>query len=1107
MPNEPISKQVKRVVKRPVRFAAKDWALGVAFPNEYRRAASKCAVDPRKILFIEGKSSTMPDAFALMYSYLEDKYDLDISFIGLAQNEGIGWTEYYKRCLELCRTIASARAVFLADASDVVSCLPLRPETKVVQLWHACGAFKKWGFSTAELEFGNTRKQIERHPFYKNLSLVTVSSPEVAWAYREAMGLEDTPDVVQATGVSRTDCFFDEAFLEDAQATIQSAVPSIAGKKVLLYAPTFRGHVSGAEGPDFIDFEELRESIGDQWIVLVKHHPFVKNPPSIPESCHDFAFMVPDIPTDRLMAVADAMITDYSSVVFEYSLFERPIAFLAPDVDSYCDWRGFYYPYDQMTPGPVLKSTSELTEWMQSLDEEFDSAEVSAFRAQFMNACDGHATERIAELALGDLSAFEKPSLWNRMAQRNIDSPDLSIIIPAYNAEVTLARAIDSVVTQTYPTQRLELIVVDDRSSDGTWELLQKYADEHPELVIALQTPAQSGSPAEPRNIGLAQARGEYVFFLDADDWLGPEAVERMLGHALDWNSDVLLVKLRGEDGRVVPISMFFETQRNASLTRSKVMWTFAPLKLFKRSLLEGLEFPPFMPEDISFVLRAYVRANIISVAADYAYYHVAAEQGDSNASVTTWNNVDSNLQAYEDIFKVIGDNPDLRNCGKLMRRIFGRDIYNTLRTIGEEADVDRAQHQLLQLTHIVKPFYNPKALATLPDETRWLLAAAFDDCYDDYSPRADSASQAPRWWDIAPQESTADLTILVPVYNGARYLRQCLDSLSGQACDNIQIVCIDDGSTDETPSILAEYADRDSRFEVIAKSNTGYGNSMNTGLAHARGRYIGILESDDWMEEGTLESLLRLADENNHPDIVKANHYRFTDDGEKSEFVENYPASLCNRIVAPADEDASELIVSIPAIWAGIYRRDFLMANQIDFLETPGASYQDTGFVFKSWIAARTVYLTHEGYIHYRTGNEGSSTVSTDKVFCVLDEWAAIDEFAQEHLSHLDQQSAQRIASRLEAKRFQTYNWNLARIDSGHVSNFVNATRFDFIKQHSLGNVDKNLYSDKQWTRLKQWEDDPSGLVGSILKNRERQSAKHPMLNTVRKLRRRKQK
>ena len=728
MTHEPLPKALKRAAKRPIRFLAKDWALGVAFPHEYKKAAVGTSIDQRKVLFVDTKSSTMPDAFALMFAFLQDNYDLDVRFIGLAQNEGIGWVEYYKRCLELCRDLATARVVFLADANDVVSCLPIRPETKVMQLWHACGAFKKWGFSTAELEFGNTRKQIERHPFYKNLSLVTVSSPEVAWAYREAMGLEDTPDIVQATGVSRTDCFFDDAFLEDAREEVVSAVPEIVGKKVLLYAPTFRGHVSEAEGPDFIDFKTLQEAIGDDWVLLVKHHPFVKQPPAIPESCRKFAFMVPDVPTDRLMATADAMVTDYSSVVFEFSLFERPIAFLAPDVDNYCDWRGFYYPYEEMTPGPILATTDELSTWVRSLDNGFDPSRAAAFRAKFMSACDGHATERIAKIALGSLDNLPlKPPVVERMAARNPNTPDISIVIPAYNAEKTISRAINSVLVQTYPAERMELIIVDDCSSDNTWDLLKEHESEHPELLRALQTPVQSGSPAEPRNVGLTSARGEYIFFLDADDWLGPEAVERMLGHALDWGSDVLLVKMHGEGGRAVPKSMFATTQPSANKFRSKVMWSFAPLKLFKRSLVADLRFPDFMPEDISFVLRAYLDADVVSVAADYPYYHVAAEQGDSNASVTTWNDVDSNLRAYEDVFGLIEQRiPKGKDRDVVLKRLFGRDVLNTLCTLGAEQDVSRARRQLGKLLAITSPLFTPQNIGSLSSEGQRVLLAAY---------------------------------------------------------------------------------------------------------------------------------------------------------------------------------------------------------------------------------------------------------------------------------------------------------------------------------------------------------------------------------------------
>lgn len=313
------------------------------------------------------------------------------------------------------------------------------------------------------------------------------------------------------------------------------------------------------------------------------------------------------------------------------------------------------------------------------------------------------------------------------MCVHNASNPAISIVIPAYNAEETLQRALDSVFAQDFPLDQVEIVVCDDCSSDATFEIIRRNADLHPSLVKAASTDAPSGSPALPRNIGLEKARGEYVFFLDADDWLGPEAVGRMLAHAAEWGSDVLLVKMQGEGGREVPQSMFREDQPSVDIYRSKVMWTFAPLKLFRRSLVADLRFPCFMPEDISFVLRAYVMADVVSVAADYDYYHVAPALDDAHASVTTWDDVDSNLDAYEDIFGFIaGHVPRKSRGGVLMKRLFKRDVCNTLCAIGREADAAKAQDQLGRLIGIVGPFYRPWQLWSLPKGQKALLRAAF---------------------------------------------------------------------------------------------------------------------------------------------------------------------------------------------------------------------------------------------------------------------------------------------------------------------------------------------------------------------------------------------
>ena len=103
---------------------------------------------------------------------------------------------------------ATAKYIFVNEASDVLSCVDMRPETIVTQLWHACGAFKKFGMSTAELIFGPNAEELKRHPNNKNYTYVTVSSPEIVWAYAEAMDMKDRQDAIRPVGTSRTDIFY-----------------------------------------------------------------------------------------------------------------------------------------------------------------------------------------------------------------------------------------------------------------------------------------------------------------------------------------------------------------------------------------------------------------------------------------------------------------------------------------------------------------------------------------------------------------------------------------------------------------------------------------------------------------------------------------------------------------------------------------------------------------------------------------------------------------------------------------------------------------------------------------------------------------------------------
>lgn len=385
-------------IKRAAMHQAKDYGLGRRLPRAYAQGTNT-PIDPRKVLFLESTRDTLPEAFKVAYARLNAHPSYDVSFTSLGKHR-VNPVEYLNRCEAFVREAATARAVFLCDGSDVISCLPMRPETSVVQLWHGCGAFKTFGMSNAESSYGLSRSEIEKHPFYENLSFVTVSSPEVVWAYVEAMNLVGREHLVQPLGVSRTDLFFDDVFRATARAAVETAVPQVIGKRIILYAPTFRGSLAHAAAPVPPNLRLMRDRLGDAFVVLVKQHPMVKQRPAVAADVSQFAFDVSDLlPIDELMTCADILVTDYSSIVFEYSLFTRPIVFFAPDIDEYQQSRRFYYSIQDMNAGPILKTDEQLVEWFENVDERFDADKSRAFRDKFMSACDGHATERIFKRA------------------------------------------------------------------------------------------------------------------------------------------------------------------------------------------------------------------------------------------------------------------------------------------------------------------------------------------------------------------------------------------------------------------------------------------------------------------------------------------------------------------------------------------------------------------------------------------------------------------------------------------------------------------------------------------------------------------------------------
>ncbi len=306
-----------------------------------------------------------------------------------------------------------------------------------------------------------------------------------------------------------------------------------------------------------------------------------------------------------------------------------------------------------------------------------------------------------------------------------------------------------------------------------------------------------------------------------------------------------------------------------------------------------------------------------------------------------------------------------------------------------------------------------------------------------------------------------AKISVIVPVYNVQDYVQECIESILNQTLADLEVICIDDGSKDNSGKILDRLAQMDKRVRVIHKENTGYGNTVNIGLRYAKGEYIAIIESDDFIENNMFKELSDIADEYGL-DFVKSNHWAYSEIGRK--LIEGVGRCECNRVISRYEN--MNKILSFKSIWAGLYRKKFLEDNKICFLETPGASYQDISFWFKVCIMAEKGYFTRKAYVNYRTDNSNSSVKSRDKVFCVCDEMEECRRYLLN--ANLD---IERIYPYFMINKSNVYIWNIKRILPEYRQKFAEKASED-LRSDICGPYMKKVGSS-EWklTEISEWD------------------------------------
>lgn len=347
-------------------------------------------INKNKITFASDSRSELNGNFYFVYEELyKRKLNLKIKF---AFNERINQKKSYLQLIKTAFHFATSKIILLDDFYPLVYPLRIRNKADLIQVWHAAGAFKTFGHS----RIGRPGGPSPRSRNHKNYTKAVVSSEGVRKNYAEGFGIME--ENVYPTGVPRSDVFFDEEYKAYVRDRLHNMYTFLKGKKVILFAPTFRGTgQASAHYPfEMLDFSKLYHELHEEYVFLFKIHPFVKNKLTIPYEYADFFFDLSEYrEINDLLLITDILITDYSSVCFEFALLNKPMLFFAFDVESYIEERDFYYDYFNFIPGPLLKTTPEMTDAIKN--EAFQLDKVKPFVKYFFADTLGNASANVVD--------------------------------------------------------------------------------------------------------------------------------------------------------------------------------------------------------------------------------------------------------------------------------------------------------------------------------------------------------------------------------------------------------------------------------------------------------------------------------------------------------------------------------------------------------------------------------------------------------------------------------------------------------------------------------------------------------------------------------------
>jgi len=292
--------------------------------------------------------------------------------------------------------LATARKIIVDNYYGFLAATNFKPEVECIQVWHAAGAIKTFGMKDKSIE-GRTKRAKKRFKkVYSKFHKVVAGSDYFGHIFQEAFDLKE--ENILKTGIPRTDLFFDQEKHEQIKKNFFKQYPELQGKKLILYAPTYRDQ--GMDQAFALNIDELYNKFKDEYVLIVRLHPSVMM--NLDLKYEGFVYDFSKYPNiNDLLIVVDLLITDYSSIPFEFAMLNKPMIFYAYDLEQYLEGRGLWESYDSMVPGPIVKTTKEIATTI--LNHEFDFQKIYAFNQKWNQYSNGEAAKNLVHY----ISSFE----------------------------------------------------------------------------------------------------------------------------------------------------------------------------------------------------------------------------------------------------------------------------------------------------------------------------------------------------------------------------------------------------------------------------------------------------------------------------------------------------------------------------------------------------------------------------------------------------------------------------------------------------------------------------------------------------------------------------